>query len=67
MTGRLTGSRPARPDTLLDTRTGDLLALENKLSPEEYASSGRTFGTVLTVSIVVFLAAIALLSSLALS
>jgi methyl-accepting chemotaxis protein len=44
----------------LSKSLGDLLALENKLSTEEYASSGRTFRTVLIVSIVVFLAAMAL-------
>jgi methyl-accepting chemotaxis protein len=44
----------------LNKNLADLLAFENKLSMDEYASSGRTFGMVLTVSILVFLAALTL-------
>ena len=44
----------------LSENLSDLLALESKLSKEEYASSGRTFAIVLVVSAIVFLAAVGL-------
>ncbi len=44
----------------LSKNLSDLLALESKLSKEEYASSGRTFAIVLVVSAIVFLAAVGL-------
>lgn len=44
----------------IDKNSTELLALENKLSKEQYVSSGKTFTMVLGISAVVFLLAIIL-------
>jgi methyl-accepting chemotaxis protein len=44
----------------LNKNLSNLLALENKLSKDEYVSSGQVFSTVLVVSALVFLAAMGL-------
>jgi methyl-accepting chemotaxis protein len=50
----------------LSKHVTELLAIENKVSSDEYASSGRTFTMVLVLSAVVFLAAIFLSFSITL-
>ncbi|MBA4417224.1 MAG: methyl-accepting chemotaxis protein [Syntrophus sp. (in: bacteria)] len=44
----------------IDKNLSELLALENKLSKEQYVSSGKTFTMVIIIAAIVFLAAILL-------
>ncbi len=45
---------------IIDKNLGELLTLENKLSKDQYVSSGKTFATVFFISVLVFFAAVIL-------